>query len=409
MHILYLHQFFTTREGTGGTRSYEFARHLAAAGHDVTMVTAARGETPRRYATDGFSVIEVKGGSPDYVRATAQSFGRRIAGFGGFAAAATAAAVRLPRPDVVFATSPALTVAVPGLVAARRHRAPLVFEVRDLWPRAPIEMGALRNPAARALARGLEKAAYRGAAHVVALSPGMRDGVVGAGVDPGRVTLIPNAADLDLFAPDVDPGPFADRFGDDFVCSYFGTMGEANDLDQVVRAATVLADRGEQGVTFALMGDGKRRPALEAEVRRRGLPNVALLPAGDKAAAARLAAASDACLTVFKDVPVLATNSPNKLFDTFAAGRAAIVNTGGWQRELVEGNDAGVYARPADAEDLAAKVLALRDDPVRTAEMGANARRLAEAQFDRRDLAEQLRGVLERGGRRCRLTSRTAW
>ena len=71
MHILYLHQFFTTREGTGGTRSYEFARHLARAGHDVTMVTAARGETPRRYDVDGIAVVEVKGGSPDYVRATA--------------------------------------------------------------------------------------------------------------------------------------------------------------------------------------------------------------------------------------------------------------------------------------------------------------------------------------------------
>ena len=396
MHILYLHQFFTTREGTGGTRSYEFARHLAGAGHDVTMVTAARGEQPRRYDVDGIAVVEVKGGSPDYVRATAQSFGRRIAGFGGFAAAASAAATRLPRPDVVFATSPALTVAVPGLAAARRHRAPLVFEVRDLWPRAPIEMGALRNPAARALARALEKAAYRGAAHVVALSPGMRDGVVEAGVDPGDVTLIPNAADLDLFSPQVDPGDLGERFGDDFVCSYFGTMGEANDLDQVVRAATVLADRGQEGVTFALMGDGKRRPALEDEVRRRALPNVVLLPAGDKAAAARLAAASDACLTVFKDVPVLATNSPNKLFDTFAAGRAAIVNTDGWQRELVEDNHAGVFVRPADAGDLAARVLALRDDPELTATMGANARRLAEAQFDRRDLAEQLRAVLEK-------------
>ena len=88
----------------------------------------------------------------------------------------------------------------------------------------------------------------------------MRDGVVAAGVDPGRVTLIPNAADLDLFAPDVDPGELGDRFGDDFVCSYFGTMGEANDLDQVVRAATVLADRGEQGVTFALHGRRQAPP-----------------------------------------------------------------------------------------------------------------------------------------------------
>ncbi len=395
MRILYLHQFFTTRAGTGGTRSYEFARHLAA-GHEVTMVTAARGEQPRRYEVGGFAVVEVRGASPDYVSATAHGHARRIAGFGGFAVAATGAAVRLPRPDVVFATSPALTVAVPGLAAARRHRAPLVFEVRDLWPRAPIEMGALRNPAARALARGLERAAYRGAAHVVALSPGMRDGVIAGGVDPADVTLIPNAADLDLFAPDVDPGEFGERFGDDFVCSYFGTMGEANDLDQVVRAAAVLADRGERGITFALMGDGKRRLALEAEVARRGLPNVVLLPAADKGAAARLAAASDACLTVFKDVPVLATNSPNKLFDTFAAGRAAIVNTGGWQRELVEDNEAGVYVGPGDAEDLAAHVVALRDDPQRTAALGANARRLAEARFDRRDLADQLLAVLEK-------------
>jgi glycosyltransferase involved in cell wall biosynthesis len=408
VRILYLHQFFTTREGTGGTRSYEFARHLVGEGHEVTMVTAdssagsgvparSRGRRPHR-VVDGIDVVEVRGASSDYVRATAQGYARRLAGFGGFAAAATAAAVRLPRPDVVFATSPALTVAVPGLAAARRHRVPLVFEVRDLWPRAPIEMGALRNPAARALARGLEKAAYRGAAHVVALSPGMVEGVVAAGVDPGDVTMIPNAADLDLFSPDVDPGSLRAELGGDgqLVCSYFGTMGEANDLGEVVQAAALLRDRGEGGVTFALQGEGKRRPALEAEVRRLGLQSVRLLPAGDKASAARLAAASDACLTVFKDVPVLATNSPNKLFDTFAAGRAAIVNTDGWQRELVEEHEAGLFARPGDPADLAAQVLRLRDDRDAARRMGVNARRLAEERFDRRMLAGQLLEVLER-------------
>jgi glycosyltransferase involved in cell wall biosynthesis len=409
VRILYLHQFFTTREGTGGTRSYEFARHLVGEGHGVTMVTAADSPArsgirararngPSHREVDGIDVVEVRGASSDYVRATAQGYARRLAGFGGFAAAATAAAVRLPRPDVVFATSPALTVAVPGLAAARRHRVPLVFEVRDLWPRAPIEMGALRNPAARALARGLERAAYRGAAHVVALSPGMREGVIEGGVDPADVTMIPNAADLDLFSPDLDPGPLRERLGGGgrLVCSYFGTMGEANDLDQVVRAAALMRDRGEGGVTFALQGEGKRRPALEAEVRRLGLEDVVLLPPGDKASAARLAAASDACLTVFKDVPVLATNSPNKLFDTFAAGRAAIVNTDGWQRELVEENEAGLFARPGDPADLAAQVLRLRDDRELARRMGGNARRLAETRFDRRLLARQLETVLER-------------
>jgi glycosyltransferase involved in cell wall biosynthesis len=171
-------------------------------------------------------------------------------------------------------------------------------------------------------------------------------------------------------------------------------MGEANDLTQVVEAAALLRERGENGVAFVLQGEGKRRAGLEDEVRRRGLDNVILLPGADKESAARLAAASNACLTIFKDVPVLATNSPNKLFDTFAAGRPAIVNTDGWQRELVE-RGAGLFARPGDPADLADQVLRLRDDPALAKRLGEGGRRLAEEEFDRKLLAERLRNVLE--------------
>ncbi|CAN5465584.1 glycosyltransferase family 4 protein [soil metagenome] len=396
LRILYLHQFFMTREGTGGTRSYEFARHLVGRGHDVTMVTAAPGAPARRRDVEGIRVVEVAGASPDYVTATGAGYGARMAGFARFAAGATVAALRAPAPDVVFATSPPLTIGLPGIAAARRHRVPLVFEVRDLWPEAPIQMGALRNPLARTADRALERRVLGAARHVVALSPGIRDGVAAAGVEPERVTLIPNASDLDLFSPEVDPGDLRGRLGleDAFVCSYFGTMGEANDLTQVIEAAAILAERGENGVAFVLQGDGKRRPALESHVRMRGLGNVLLLPAGDKRSAARLAAASDACMTIFKDVPILATNSPNKLFDTFAAGRPAVVNTDGWQRELVERSHAGLAARPGDPEHLAEQVLWLRDHPAEAAEYRRNARRLAETEFDRRLLAERLERVL---------------
>lgn len=403
VRILYLHQFFMTRDGTGGTRSYEFARRLVADGHDVTMVTAAAGPALGRGLTsersvDGIRVVAARGGYADYVSATGIGYGRRILGFLRFALAATVAALRGPRPDVVFATSPPLTMALPGIVAARRWRAPLVFEVRDLWPEAPIQMGALRSPLAQRLARLLERAVYRSASEVVALSPGMRAGVVAGGVDPEHVVLIPNASDLDLFSPDVDPGDLRARLGlgDAFVCAYFGTMGEANDLTQVIDAATILRDHGESDVRFVLQGDGKRRAELERLVRERGLDNVLLLPAGDKHAAARLAATADACMTIFKDVPILATNSPNKLFDGFAAGRPAIVNTDGWQRTLVEEHEAGVYARPGDPADLAGRILFLRDDPELARRYGANARALAEREFGRDLLATRLQGVLER-------------
>lgn len=418
MRILYLHQFFTTRDGAGGTRSYEHARHLVRSGHEVVMVTAAgAGATTRaeaaepgaahgrwpiagRRLVDGIDVREVRGASADYAAATARGYASRSAGFAAFAASATAAGLRAPAPDVVLATSPPLTIALPAIAVARARRVPLVFEVRDLWPEAPIQMGALRNPTARAGARALERVTYRAAAHVIALSPGMREGIIAAGAGPERVTVIPNASDLDLFSPDLDPGELRATLGiaeGALLCSYFGTMGEANDLTQVIEAATLLRDsgRGAEEIAFVLQGEGKRRPGLGTEVARRGLNNVVVRGAAGKAEAARLAAASDACLTIFKDVPILATNSPNKLFDTFAAGRPAIVNTDGWQRELVERHGAGLAARPGDPADLAAQVERLADDRELARRLGAGARRLAEEQFDRRILAERLRGLLE--------------
>jgi glycosyltransferase involved in cell wall biosynthesis len=285
--------------------------------------------------------------------------------------------VRGPRPDVIYATSPPLTIAIPALAAAARWRAPLVFEVRDLWPEAPIQMGALANPRVQRQARSLEREAYRRARRVIALSPGIRDGIVGTGVPPGKVVMVPNASDLDLFQPTEPP--------EQFLVSYFGTMGEANDLTLAIEAARKLPD-----MPFVLMGDGKRR----AELEHAAPPNVSFPgPAAGKEQVAELAARSGACLTFFKDVPVLATNSPNKLFDTFAAGRPAIVNMDGWMRRLVEDNDAGLYVR--DAEDLAQKLAWLRAHPEEVARMGRNGRALAEREFDRDLLAGRVLDVLE--------------
>jgi glycosyltransferase involved in cell wall biosynthesis len=386
MQILYLHQFFVTRAGVGGTRSYEFARRFVERGHAVRMVTAAESMPAHRAppgawrtaagTVEGIEVVGVRGAYSDYMRATAMSNLGRMLAFARFGIGATIAALRGPRPDVIYATSPPLTVALPALAAALRWRAPLVFEVRDLWPEAPIQMGALRNPLAQRLARAVERFVYGRSERLIALSPGIQ-----AALPAGKSVLVPNAADLDLFDPQAPRGPFQ--------VAYFGAMGEANDLTAVVEAARLLPD-----VSFVLMGDGKRR----AELERAAPPNVRF-ESGSKADVARLAGESSACLTVFKDVPVLATNSPNKLFDTFAAGRPAIVNMDGWMRELVERNEAGVYARAGDAADLAEKVTWLRDNPVEAERMGANARALAEREFGRDQLAERALAVLEEAAR----------
>ena len=143
------------------------------------------------------------------------------------------------------------------------------------------------------------------------------------------------------------------------------------------------------------MGDGKRR----AELERSAPPNVEFPgPASGKEQVAALAARSGACLTFFKDVPVLATNSPNKLFDTFAAGRPAIVNMDGWMRRLVEDNDAGMYVRAGDAQDLAQKLALAARAPRGGRAHGAQRPGACRARVRPRQ-ARRPRAVDPRGGR----------
>src|SRR5690606_41784512 len=99
------------------------------------------------------------------------------------------------RGDVIFASSTPLTIALPAAYSAWRQRIPMVFEVRALWPAVPIALGILKHPLLVALAKWLETFAYQRSARVVALAPGMADGVVDAGYDARRIAVIPNGCD----------------------------------------------------------------------------------------------------------------------------------------------------------------------------------------------------------------------
>src|SRR4051794_32283665 len=161
MRILYMHQYFMTRTGVGGTRSYEFARRFVARGHEVSMVTAAFSAEDRRREVDGIDVIPVHAAYADYVRTgTAMSYPRRVAEFARFAAAATGTVLRQPRPDVIYATSPRLGGGAPGPAPPPpppRRDLPPPPPLDDAPPRhgreqAPPRPARVRGP--RPLARG---------------------------------------------------------------------------------------------------------------------------------------------------------------------------------------------------------------------------------------------------------------
>ena len=405
MHILYLHQYFVTQKGMTGTRSYEFAKYLVSKGHQVTMITSGllndefplpKGRKYMELEVEGIRVVPIAAAYNNPYIGTDMRGWQRMIKFYQFARLATHVGKKLEKPDVVFATHTPLTIGLAGIALGRHFKVPFVFEVRDLWPEALVNIGAMKNPLGIWWLRRMARKIYTAARHIVALSPGMKEGIVRTGIPSERVTIIPNASDLGLFRPDLDGSLPRERLGlgDRFTAIYFGAMGLANGLEYVIEAARILAERGKDHIAIVLHGDGGKRSELEKMARNYKLNNVVfsnLVP--DKTEVAQIVAGCDACMTIYRSAREH-TWSPNKMFDALAAGKPVLINVSGWLGDMIEENNCGRRLDPHRPEMLAEALEELASNPELCREMSTNARSLAEREFDRTKLAQRLENTL---------------
>jgi glycosyltransferase involved in cell wall biosynthesis len=403
MRVLYFDPKFLTPRHAAPTRAYSIARQLVERGHEVTMVardprwlavgpTAPPGLLATRERVDGIDVLWMR---IPYEQRFSKT--KRLVSYGAYTLAASAAALGLGRPDVVYASSTPLTSGIPGAFASRLRGVPFVFELQDLWPAVPAALGYLNGSFELALAEWLERSLYGSAERLVVCSEAVVSTLVRRGIPPEKVVLVPNFSDTGLFHPDRRDGDFRARHGLEgkFVAVYAGAMGASNGVHQLADAAAVLKQAGDENVRIVAVGDGSERPALERRIRGEALDNVLLLPPVSRDYVPELVGSADATLTVFAPNPALALNSPNKFFDSLAAGKPIVVNVDGWLRRLVEENDAGVYVPAGDGAAFARALADLALDSEGVRRMGANARALAEREFARDLLTGRVAAMLE--------------
>lgn len=397
MRITYLHQYFNTPDMFGGTRSYEMARRLVAKGHEVNMITSWRENDGRSgWFESEEAGIHVHWFPVPY--SNSMGYSNRIRAFMWFALGAARKAASLPA-DVVFATSTPLTIALPAVYAARRQKVPMVFEVRDLWPELPVAIGALKNPLFRAGAYWLEQYAYSQSSRIVALSPGMRDSILKTGYSEGRVSVIPNSADLDLFnSANTDGTAFRavhQELGDRPLIVYTGTMGRINGVGYMPRIAASAWDQGLQ-LQFVAVGRGQEEQKVRDESKRLGVlgKNFHIYSPVPKRDVPNILRSADVALSLFADLKPMWANSANKFFDALASGTAVAINYGGWQAELIEETGAGLVLPPDDPDEAARRLGSFVADGQRLERAGKAARQLAEKRFSRDQLADLLEQVL---------------
>ncbi|MEQ8358489.1 MAG: glycosyltransferase family 4 protein [Cytophagales bacterium] len=382
MRIFFIHQFYRTPEEGGGIRSWYVTRALQKAGHEVTIVAGQiseelkdedrrRDTKERREETreEGVEVIRLSVGWSNSMR-----FWQRIKAFVKFLYLARKE-VRKHEFDMVYAVSVPLSS---GLLAMWTKK-PFVFEVGDLWPDVPIEMGILKNPMLKFFSRKLEKKIYKKADLIISLSKDIQAHIYQKWPYTANI-VVENFADLAMFKKqNINPSQ-----GSDIICTYVGTAGLANDLMQMVELARV-ADKHYPQIHFYLMIAGKE----EEKIKNSAPSNLHFVDYGNKEKVAELLAKSDFNFISYAQFPLLGTGSPNKFFDGLAAGCISVINVKGWIEEVILKENAGLFWDLANPMELLKSIQNISEDPNLMNAYRSNALRLAK-HFDKAKLVDRI-------------------
>ena len=408
MKILYFHQHFSTPAGSTGTRSYQFAQKLIERGHEVTMICGSSkigksgltGEPVkgiRRGKVDGINVVELDLSYSNY-----DSLIKRSLVFLKFALKSVKIALSSDY-DLLFATSTPLTAGIPGIVMKFFRRKKFVFEVRDLWPELPKAMKVVTNPIVLFMLSVLEWFSYNTANACIGLSPGIQEGIRKRTRNKNKtIKMLPNGCDLDLFVPTSSKNrsffknniPNFDE--DDVICLFTGAHGLANGLDAVLDAAAVLKKQNANNVKFLFIGDGKLKPKLMQRAKDENLNNCIFLSPVPKTELADVVNNADIGLMILDNVPAFYYGtSPNKFFDYISAGLPVFNNYPGWLSDMISENNCGKAAEPGNPEAFANALIEMSSDRKALKQMGNNARKLAERDFNRDDISNKFVSLLE--------------
>ena len=380
--VLVLNHFAAPRGEAGGTRHVELFSRLDGWEH-LIIASNLNPQTGRRVESGaGLVTVPVVGYSSNGIA--------RILNWVSYAVTATLRGLTVRKVDVVYGSSPHLLAALAAWVLAMLKRARFVMEIRDIWPKVLVDMGALSatSPIYRALTV-LEEFLYRRADAIVIMAEGSRDELVARGVDGDKIVYIPNGADPEDFVPSAPREELRRRYGFNRVTAvYAGAHGPANGLDLLLDGAEKTPE-----VDVVLVGGGVLKDELRSTSHARGLTNVRFMDPVPKEEIPDLLAAADIGVHVLADVPLFRSAvSPNKVFDYMAAGLATLTNCPGLVSELVQSAGAGVAVAPTDIAS------GLRDLASRTSDersrLGAAGRRWIGQHQSRTAMAARLEAQL---------------
>jgi glycosyltransferase involved in cell wall biosynthesis len=408
MNILLINHYAGSNRHGMEYRPFYLAREWVSLGHQVSIVAAScshvRTQAPRitgdatEEKIEGIRYLWLK--TPGY---RANGIGRvaNILAFVSQLVRQRAALIRNGRPDIVIASSTYPLDVIPARRIAQKCAAQLIYEVHDLWPLSPIELGGMSpgHPFIM-LMQWAENFAYRNADRVASMLPKAEDHMRRHGLGPDKFAYLPNGIDTAEWQSDLATMPPAHRAAlarmkaeGRFIVGYAGAHGLANALHTLLEAAQHVQ---RASIGFVLVGQGPEKEALQLQARRLGLMNTEFLPPVPKRCMPALLASMDVLYIGLKRTPIFRFGiSPNKLMDYMMAGKPVIqaIEAG---NDMVVESECGVSVPPEDPAAVAKAVLQLMSvTPADRRAMGMRGRKYVLANHDYRMLAQRFLSIMQ--------------
>lgn len=380
MRILLITNYFPPEIGAASHLYYELGRAFVRRGHEVTVVTG----TPRynvhkgqvrevtgRVVQDGMTVIRCKVPNLDRTSKIARGLEHLWVAYA-FARA------DVGRPDVALVYSPPLTLALSARWHWVKRQIPFILNVQDIFPQSAVDLGVLRNRLLIWMFEALERQAYGWASIVTVHSSGNAEHVRRQSRGKAYVEVLPNWVNTEEIVPGPRDNAFRRQLGvpeEGVLVSFAGTLGYSQDLDIVLDAAARMQD---DGVYFAIVGDGVEKERLRQRAAALQLSHVMFLPMQPKERYPEVLAASDICLATLKPAvrtPVV----PSKILSIMASGRPvlAAMDLAGDAPDLIGEAQCGVCVQAGDVDGFAAALRRLASDKELRAQMGERGRAYA--------------------------------
>ena len=393
MTIVYFYQYFTTPKGSYGTRVYEFTKNWVERGHKVIVITSPYAKSDVR-ATKFLETQLIDGITLKIINVSIDnkhSFSRRIYSFLVYTFFSIFYALTL-KCDLVIASSGPITVGIPGLIAKIFRRKKFVFEVRDLWPEGPIELGVLKNKFIKKMSYAFEKKCYKSSSLVVTLSPGMKSNITDRFPKTNAISIT-NSANIKLFSSPKEKITHPQLVGKKFAI-YTGNIGMVNNSELLYRTAKKLREEGRDDIVILLIGDGQQKEKIIK--KSEGLNTILFLDLMPKVELVNYVKNSFVSIIPLNDTPMLSTSSPNKLFESMAAAIPVIQTTNGWIKKMLQESQSGFTVSPTKEDELFDKLVFLADNEIEAEEIGKRGFEFARRNFDKNILSERMIKAIEK-------------